>query len=284
MKIALLFTAFLFAFFANTQAQTNQSNHKTTAEPVTDFCTLFDEAGKYEGQTVKTHAFLSYTNVSRVDGGDTFLFSPKCNNEDYFALIVTKSSRLWSYLSHLPQEQSYVLEVTVRGRLTTSLFAEYGHLAWSRAQMRVDHWESIKNVTKSRPNVQPSDEDGPIIETSKAIKALNVYVSEWIFSIRNTADIQANISTEFILTDETGKTYKLDDIGSFQKRQIFANADKNAGAVGLTDLTATGGTYKAVGFVEIGKRSSPQLSFGVENTFRMDGDIPILIQTLLTRR
>ena len=285
MRIAFLLTGFLFAFFTHTQAQNNQSKHKTTTEPVVDFCTLFDQASKYEGQVVKTHAYMSYTNISRVDGGDTFLFSPKCNNEDYFAVVNAKSRHGWSYLSQLPPEQDFILDVTLQGRLRTSIIPSYGHLSWSRAEMEVAQLDTIKNVTKTRPSLLPNlDSTGRIIETGRSIKNVNAEVSLWIFSARHMVTAKPSIHSEFVLTDELGNAYTLDTIELFRERQMFQSIGRENMAVRINDLTATSDGYKALGSVEIGDNRSVRLKFVIENTFKLDGGSPILIRSVLTRR
>src|SRR5688572_25921933 len=76
------------------------------------YCSLFDPA--YQGKAVSSSALMFYSTVGRVDGGDTFLYSPQCNNPDYFA-IPKGTSRVWSkwqrFFDQLPPEKNLTLEI-----------------------------------------------------------------------------------------------------------------------------------------------------------------------------
>lgn len=116
-----------------------------------DYCSIFDLSNNYSGQIIKSRAFMTYSTVTRVDGGDSFLYSKNCNNGDYFA--VTNFSKLnnlskWEkFFAKLPGEKNFIFEISFIGKLQTSVIPFFGHLGWSRAEIEIFKIESMKDIT-----------------------------------------------------------------------------------------------------------------------------------------
>lgn len=208
--------------------------HLLVAQTVShSYCSLFDQAKTYENKIVKTNALMSYSNVSRVDGGDTFLYSPNCNNGDYFATIDTfeikKSSKLRGFFAKLSKEKNFIIEVYFTGKLQTSLTPTFGHLSWARAEMKIFEISSIKDVTEEPKTKKPDNEaETPLISKGSELQSLNSQILFYFVSgDKSLLDIERYTSKDFTLTDKLGRTFdknnylKLIEEGLFNRLEVI---------------------------------------------------------------
>src|SRR5689334_13060920 len=64
----------------------SQSKGTHASEP--DYCAAVDSAAGGRRRTIRMKALMTWSTVARVDGGDTVLYSPRCNSGDYFANVL----------------------------------------------------------------------------------------------------------------------------------------------------------------------------------------------------
>ena len=102
------------------------------------YCSLFDST--YDERTVSSIALMFYSTVGRVDGGDTFLYSPDCNGPDYFS-IPSGNSKVWgkwqSFFDKLPPEKNLAIEIKFEGKPDVAIAGLFGSLdGWARAEIK----------------------------------------------------------------------------------------------------------------------------------------------------
>ncbi len=100
MKFAnflVLFICVLTLLISHCLAQTKINN--------IDFCNIYSLAEDYNEKLIRTKVILVYSSDPRVDGGDNYFYSTRCNSRDFFALAeLTIPIRL------IKQDYEYVLK------------------------------------------------------------------------------------------------------------------------------------------------------------------------------
>jgi hypothetical protein len=178
------------------------------------YCSLFDST--FEAKTVSSRALMFYSTVSRVDGGDTFLYSRDCNEPDYVA-IPRGDSKVWSkwqnFFDKLPPEEDLTLEIEFEGKPEVATAYLFGSLdGWARAEIQFSEILSIRDVTSLPSAVRPNYEAAkPQIER---IEGMRISLREFLQSLYspNTANsfVQDFLSDDFSFVDSNGKTLKKD--------------------------------------------------------------------------
>ena len=178
MKLALL-TLLVLLFV---------SNDASAAKPslTVSYCDLF-ATDKYKGMTIITKAFIVIggSNRAQVDGGEKFLFSARCNNRDFFALVdlsTTKPSRLLREFDLVSSGvHPKLFEIEIEGRLSFGPLPLYGHLDSFRSKLVVMAIRSATEVAES--SVFPDfDKPAPIIEAAVSVKTVNSELLLWLFA------------------------------------------------------------------------------------------------------
>lgn len=279
----------LFAIFITfPQLSKGQANNKKPLE--INYCFALDSSENLEGKLIKTKALMTYSTVSRVDGGDSFLYSPKCNNGDYFA--VTNFSKLknhnkWNnFFNSLPLEKSYILEVEFVGKIETSIIPSFGHLAWSRAEVTIIKITSINDITSISKNKEPDYKaETPLTNNGTSLTNLNSTIMFYLLGNKNSYfDFSNSVSDKFILTDKLGRNFyknnylKLVDEGIFDKSKKWDTTSVSNGyAVKFgKDL------YKVSGKVGIEYVDGKKKELKYENTFQLVKDSWMLLEIKLS--
>lgn len=172
-----------------------------------EYCSIF--APENENQRVSSKALMFYSTVGRVDGGDEFLYSAKCNAPDYFALPEA-SRQVWrkwdKYLASLEAEKNFVLEIEFEGKLELAGASLFGHLGWTRARVNVSKIRSIRDVSFASDAVRPGfGLPAPLIDREKdlAYKAhvflSSLYRAGWTVDLSNEV-----LGDAFVFIDSTG--------------------------------------------------------------------------------
>ena len=176
------------------------------------YCSLFDST--YEGKNVSSRALMSYSTVSRVDGGDTFLYSPDCNEADNFA-IPEGNSEVWgklqNFFNKLQPEKNLILEVKFEGKPNVETSRLFGSLeGWARAQIELSKILSIRDVTSS-PDAVLADHNTakPHIER---IEGMRIDLQDFLQSLyapssSSSSDVQNSLPNEFSFVDLRGKRF-----------------------------------------------------------------------------
>lgn len=249
-----------------------------------DYCGLFNPSNS-EGDLVTTVAYMTYSSVSRVDGGDSFFFWPTCNNEDYFAIAsfsknLPKTKK--KFFSELPNEKSYILKLTVTGRLRTSFLPRFGHLSWSRSQFEVEMIESISNATGEHKVELPDlNARAPLAELAKHLHRLNMELVPALLGGSLSKEDKTSLDPTFTLTDQNGKVFSKDQVHLINIQGLFAESvdgfDRRA--VRQPEVDVVGPNYIATGLFWVENSAGNKKTLEYQNLFRRDGDSFVLMKT-----
>jgi len=275
-KLAIL-TISLFLFSSISIAQNKISKIKTV-----DYCSLFpNELTDYESETVKTRALMVYSNVPRVDGGDDYVYSQKCNRGDNFSVVNSEnlkddSKKLNRFFDKLSEEKIYIIEIEFIGKLRTSIIPNFGHLSWSRNEVEVSEIKIIKDVSKSvkKPNF---DAETNLTDQGKSLRTAN---SEAIFLFIGSKSSFENVSDEFVLIDFEGKNYNKNNYETFTKNGFFSDVENYpTRAVNGGNIKRIGDKFTVAGFIKFLGSQNAEKRFDYENTFILQNDFWILTQS-----
>jgi len=256
------------------------------AQP-SSYCELFKAPISKDGRVVTTEAYMTYSTVGRVDGGDSFLYGPNCNNEDYFAIAhfakkLPKSTH--KFFSGLPNEKQYVLKLVVTGRLRTSFLPLFGHLGWSRSQFDIDTIESISNVTTDSQVVRPDlVAEAPLTEAARLLRDLNSDIVLNLLSGTVTQQTKNSLHTSFSLTDPNGKDFSADQLTSVSLKNLFPdNIDGfDRRAIRQPTVEIVGEEYVATGLFWVENALGSKKTLEYRNVYCRDEDSFLLMKTSL---
>lgn len=191
------------SFFRNSVKNKNSNSNLSKLKTV-NYCQLLDSTN-YDEKIIKTTAILfsPAEGEDRVDGSsDEFFFLNTCNSRDYFALAdfsqtenLEAFNKFWSAKRN--NKQPLILQLNFEGKLTLTFIPSFGHLAWLRAEIRVDKILSIKMI-ESKDILPDFKADSPIIKAGENLKYFN---SEFMFSYFGRG--LTNSQIENLLTDKT---------------------------------------------------------------------------------
>ena len=278
MKFLLAIILLLTSIF--TQQIIGQTNKST--DKISDYCSVFREANE-NPKSIKIRALMTYSTISRVDGGDSFLYSENCNNGDYFAVAdfskLNDSDKWRNFFEKLPAQKNSIFEVELQGNLEVSLGSWFGHLAWSRANIEITEIESIKNVTRKthKPNYKA---ERPLTEKGKTLRLIN---TETLFRLVK-GDSQLNLgeyfSPEYILTDSNGNVFNTSNYQNLSERNLFKDFETISVSGGRVERI--GNKYKVLGTVTFSQADKKHI-LNYENTFEFRNEWWILTETKFTK-
>jgi hypothetical protein len=234
----------------------------------------------------KTKVLMTYSTVPRVDGGDSFVYSDKCNSGDYFAVTNYSDSTNWNkwkdFFAKLPQGKKFIFEVKLSGAIETSLTPQFGHLSWSRAEIKITEIESIKDVTAFAKKPDHKAET-PLINFGKGLWTIGTEVVLFLLGSKNTINIDEFIAPDFVLTDALGKKFNRETILNLKNQYLF-NEIENYQTIKVSNEQSkqTQNSYKVYGFVVISDKEGKEKRLNFENTFQYKNDSWSLIEIRLS--
>jgi hypothetical protein len=244
-----------------------------------DYCSLFDPGLKdFESGIIETRVLMTYSTIERVDGGDSFFYSPKCNKGDFFAVENSSNEKSpWKKLnirfSELAKEKEYVFEVKLKGKLQTTIFPTFGHLGWSRNELEVLEVEYLKDVTSTA--VKPDYEaETPLSDQGKDLKNTNLTIMGVFISGAFKSDIENLLADDFVATDSFENKYTKQNYLELVRKGLFAPSpkydDSRKISNGYARLFQAG--YKVSGFVAVAGKAVKEQKLMYENTYRYKND------------
>lgn len=206
MKLTTFLTYLCLLFIATAVTVSAQSKLKTV-----QYCDLYNSTKNYEEQLIRTEAILVYASGNRVDGGDSYLYSLKCNNRDFFALIefaALKNRDVWhKQLEKLAvREGENLFRIVLTGKFESSdKFPVYGHLSWARAKFDALEIELVKNVTAS-VNFPDFDAEAPLLSAGAELIETNESFVRHLIGLRIDRELVNDLLVEdFVMTDQDEK-------------------------------------------------------------------------------
>lgn len=274
MKFLLAIIFLLTSIFSqNLIGQTIKSPNK-----ISDYCSVFRKANE-NPRPVKIRALMTYSTISRVDGGDSFLYSANCNNGDYFAVADfsnLKDSDKWrTFFEKLPAQKNFIFEVKLQGNLEVSLAPWFGHLSWSRARIKITEIESIKNVTRNARKPDYKAERN-LTEKGKTLQLVNNETLFRLFKGESQLNLGEYFSPEYILTDSSGNVFNKSNYQNISERNLY----KSFETIGVSGgrVERIGNKYKVSGTVTFSQADKKHI-LNYENTFEFRNDWWILTET-----
>ena len=279
MRLSLITINFiLISFFSqNLIGQITKSPNKNS-----DYCAVFRAANE-KPRTVKIRALMSFSTISRIDGGDTFLYSVECNNGDYFALANfsnLKDIAKWQiFFDKLPNEKNFIFEVELQGNLEVSIAPWFGHLSWSRAKIEITEIESIKDVTRKaqKPNYKT---ERPLTEKGRTLQLVNTETLFYLVKGKTELNLGDYFSPEYILTDSNGNIFNKLNYQNLSERKLFSNFETISVSGGRVERI--GNKYKVLGTDTFSQADKKHI-LNYENTFEFRNDWWILTETKFTK-
>jgi hypothetical protein len=251
------------------------------------YCDAFDNADK--NQVIRTKAFMTLSTVSRVDGGDSFLFSTHCNSGDYFAVVKIKRNLeklpWYKFLENLKSEKNYVFEVEFIGKLETSFPPSFGHLSWSRAEIQILNIIKFKDVSKSK-NLPDYTANAPIIEVSAELTTLMPYIMYLLFrtdSMIDSGNRRFLLSDNFIISDDAGNKENAENSRRITEKMLNNKSLINKSSVNIKEIKKIDETYMVSGTYQFFTSENESLKIFYENNFSYSSQTWTLNSTKLSK-
>lgn len=205
--ICCLIVSLVFSYQYSLEMSAKPQDIKTV-----NYCELF-ELEKYDGKVIHTTAilYIPQSVSGSIDGGDEFFYSGKCNNTDYFAIPDFSETEGKSLISKASKRLSNknspeLFSITFTGKISVSLTPYYGHLGWSRAEIRVDKIESA-NLIKSKYALPDTESPAPILETGISLRTINVLLLFHFFGRESNSYRLDTPNLENLLPGDTKITF-----------------------------------------------------------------------------
>ncbi|MBV9242263.1 MAG: hypothetical protein JO314_09675 [Acidobacteria bacterium] len=222
-------------------------------ETSVDYCSLFAKVG--DTQNVVTKAYLSHSTVSRIDGGDDFLYSPNCNDPDHFMTLGVSKPMVWNatrkVFNGLPSETANVLEITFAANVVVSRTWLYGSLdGWARSSATISKVIAIRDITGRGDAAKPNLEGkAPVIERIRNLRSVVSLFLEALYR-PDHHDAATVLADSFLLYTPGTETVRRDAFASSDERyvefkignvvrtthRIVASSDNSALAVGTLSI------------------------------------------------
>ena len=216
-----------------------------------DLCRVLRSPQKCDNKRVRFKAFMTYSTISRVDGGDSYIYSPDCNNPDNFVVTEYSDSKVLEkgtdFLSALPSEKSYILEIDAVGRFETALWPSFGHLGWSLHRFEIEKIAGIADVTQKIGIVRPDDEaDGIITGERSMLKSMN---ADLILYLSGTSDSfrYGGVSQRTKFVHPSGRSYSGQDLEKVRLSWLVDPAKKWSRKVTARDVDYMKGRFRISG-------------------------------------
>jgi len=235
------------------------------------YCSLFDST--YDERTVSSIALMFYSTVGRVDGGDTFLYSPDCNGPDYFS-IPSGNSKVWgkwqSFFDKLPPEKNLAIEIKFEGKPDVAIAGLFGSLdGWARAEIKFSKIVSIRDVTSSTNAVVPNHNAAkPNVERIEGLRNDLRNFLQTLYSPSNARqDMLNSLPDDFVFVDFTGKSFKRDQYLSLNAPWDTASAGLKESRMSSRLKSKTNDTMIWRGTFVLGFTSAPTKIYYCDVTF-----------------
>lgn len=233
-------------------------------------CQLARNPYAYDEQNLRLRAILVENHNPRVDGGDSFLYDPRCLNTSFTVVAEWDASNLSggptnSALDRIREQPDKKgnsrAEVIVVGRFNGPKGNRYGHLGWARAQFLIVSLESAQPVAANVgwPHFSKLDDD-PLVVEEETVRTLDNSVAFYLGSGSNSQREEAlgALGDDYLLTID------LDIVKN--RRQVLDEVIPQAqGTVGhrISSLRVYNGTAVTTGTIEFcGKeRECPYRSY-----------------------
>jgi hypothetical protein len=191
---------------------------------------MFDQVANYERKTIRTRAFMAYSTVAGVDGGDTFIYSQNCNSKDYFSVIdfskLKKAGKWNNFFAKLPKEKDFIFEIDFTGTMQLSITPTFGHLSWSLAEIKIVEISSIKDVTFVSAIKKPDYKaDAHLSDKGTSLRNINSEILFYFMSsnkMSSLPNLEQYISHDFILIDKLGRKFDKKDYRILIKEGLFS--------------------------------------------------------------
>jgi hypothetical protein len=256
---------------------------KNTSVKSLKYCDVFDST--LEGKRIRTKAFVKLSTVGAVDGNDTFLYSPLCNNGDYFAIpeISNQSNQsIWNLTTNnLTSNKEFLFEIEFIGKLRTLLVPEFGHLSWCRAEMKILKIINLQDMTTLIP--RPNFGNTPLIDKGKQLQAINNEAVKYIFfGADNSQDIK--LAENFTISDVFGNTANAERMNKVTEKYFgrFNNSNPIRASISMKQAKKVGKFYIVSGlFKYIVKTVSTKIAY--KNTYTFSSNSWTLNSTKLSK-
>jgi len=251
---------------------------------VADFCTLFEPSGDKRNVMVRTEAYMTVSTIGRVDGGDSYFFSPDCNNVDFFAVVELAAANKNAVRSfgRLSPEKNYIFRVRVVGKLTVSVVPVFGHLGWSRAQFDVTAFERIKDVSNSL--VTPDTKaEGKLTSAGKSLRSTNNRLMFHVLMRPENEYLDGLIADDFVLTDSQNREFGKNTLSKVSRDVVFGGSSGyDIISVGVDSARGIGEDYIVEGLASI-QSGDRRKEIRYESVYRRLADSFLLLSTRLSK-
>jgi hypothetical protein len=260
-------------FILHSAINSNFKGFNLTKLKTIDYCQLFDSTN-YDEKIIKTTAILfsPAEGEVRVDGSsDEFFYFNTCNGKDYFARAdfsqtenLEALDKIWSAKRN--NKQPLILKLNLKGKLSLTFIPSFGHLAWLRAEIRVDKILSI-NMIKSKDILPDFKADTPIIKAGENLKYFN---TEFMFSYFGRG--LTNSQLENLLTDKTeiiinNKLLGQNEFSGFKKE--FEGGDLS---IRINDVKKEKSVWRIQGKMTNKLKDKPLIEISYDNLFSLQQD------------
>lgn len=247
-----------------------------------ELCSLFaNERSSSGSEVVRIKAFMTMSTVGRVDGGESFFYSSRCNNSDNFVranFSQLTDKRVDKFFRTLPKEKDFVLEVDVTGTLHTSLVPKFGHLNWSPSEFRISKVHSISDSTQRRGLIKPDHEAAsPVSDLGNYLRDIDSIMTMHLLGDFGAPDLEGVLSPDFTVLDPAGKKYGRSELSRMAKDLLGEMRDQRA--VTLHGVRVDGSVYTTNGTASVLDSAGVERKFTYENTFVLVDDSFVLLHS-----
>lgn len=246
-----------------------------------DYCSIVHSPSLYVGKTVHFRAFMTWSTVTRVDGGDSFFFSDRCNSGDYFSHTgftkTANSKKVLGFFNRLKPEANYIFEVDVVGKYDSAFPALFGHLSWTLHDLQLKEIISIKDITTLRPDVRPDfHAETPITDTGLEISDVTTDTILYFMGYGNLSYVP-RFSPDLTVTDPSGNVVSGGGVSTFISRGLFYGSQTDQHRfVSHPSIKLIGEMFVAKGKAGITLVSKDKKILKYECTFKRSGESLVL--------
>lgn len=224
-KLKNLVVLGLALIYALASMQLSEAQGSSQNTKILDYCSIVKTPERYIGKVIRTRALMTYSTVSRVDGGDSFLYSPLCNNGDYFVVTnyeeMQKPDKTSTFFERLANEKNFIFEVVIAGRFEYSIVPNFGHLSWAMNELKVHRIASIRDVTSIQSYKKPdSNVETPRRNAGSHLRWLN---SEIMFYFLGdpSREVEARLDNGLEIVDASSHTFRRSEVNEFRNIGLF---------------------------------------------------------------
>ena len=153
-----LFLFTLLAFFLlgfNVTASLSAQNTRSPSIATVQFCSLVRQPRSYHNRVIRIKAILVENQTPRVDGGDSFLYDPRCGNNEFTVVVALSESfngadsayKALQKIEGQPDKRGWTrVAVMLVGEFNASAQRKYGHLDWAVSQFAIQSIEKVSSI------------------------------------------------------------------------------------------------------------------------------------------